>query len=283
MAGMNRAVRETLTLNNATYYLDTAVPQSMQQNENFNTQGLGGDSITKSFNVFLPGETYNVFFVYAKQSSNQTYQIYVGKNRDPAKVVASIAPIQVKIPGSIEPGPYTGSDQFLFVAADNYDKTSGIVSVTVDFKNVSALAPTPDHGLCQPQKFCTKGGPTGCTTTLTATDPLVIANPDILNQAKEACGHWAIKDLDCPKDGCLGFSFTLPTDGSFATDASIAQPTPHRPRPTSFPATATNPDGSAQGNPNWLTKFLRAQHVPDSASGGQCYYPKLPGTDCAVP
>jgi hypothetical protein len=283
MAGMNIGVRETLTLNNATYYLDTTVPQSMQKNEQFNTSGPNGASLTNSVNAFVGGQKYHVFFVYAKQSSRQTYQIYVGKGRDPKSVTSSIEPIQVTIESNIVPGSYIGS-QFLFVADKDYDATSGIVSVTVDFKDVTALAPTPDNGLCRPQQFCMKTGTGGCTAALTPNNPLVTAIPGIHAAAEQVCSHWAVKDLDCPKNGCLGFSFTLPSDGSFSADASVASPTPHRPRPTSFPTAGTKPDGSLQGAPNWLTKFLQTTLSPDSASGGRCYYRQLPGaSDCPVP
>ena len=35
--------------------------------------------------MFTPGQTYHVFFVYAKQSTVQTYQIYVGTKFVPTK------------------------------------------------------------------------------------------------------------------------------------------------------------------------------------------------------
>ncbi|GEP61971.1 hypothetical protein RSO01_91370 [Reyranella soli] len=284
MAGMSIGVRETLTLNNATYYLDTAVPRDMQQKEQFNTVGGPNVSLTNSFNVFVGGDTYNVFFVYAKQSSRQTYQIYVGKGRDAASVAGSIKPIQVEIPGEIRPGPYETGAPFLFVTAKDYDPASGIVSVTVDFSDVTALAPTPDNGLCQPKNFCRKDPASGaCTSALSKDDPLAKLHPAILSTSQQVCSHWAVKDLDCPTKGCLGFSFTLPNDGSFSADASVTKPTPHRPRPTAFPSKGTNPDGSPQGDPNWLTKFLKTTRTPDSASGGQCYYRQLPGTDCPIP
>jgi len=102
---------------------------------------------------------------------------------------------------------------------------------------------------------------------------LAIADPDIIGEAKNVCGHWAIKDLDCPKGGCLGFSFRIPATG-FDANATVGKPTPDRPRPTEFPESGGN-------SPNWLTKFLRTAFKPDSASGGQCHYSKIP--DCTGP
>jgi hypothetical protein len=273
MAGMDKAVRETLTINNGSYYLDTAVPLDTQNSEKLNTFGRDGANSTLSFNAFLGGKTYNVFFVYAKQSTKQTYQIYMGTSA----TNAGIKPIQVKIPGSIDPGPYTGTN-FLTVD-DSQAKDTGIVSVTVDFKDITALAPTPDNGLCQPAQFGAKGGTTGCTAnSQLAASRLAIADRNFVGEAEKVCGHWAIKDLDCPRDGCLGFSFTIPSTG-FVAKAEIDKPTPYRPRPGEF-STKT---GTGQSEPTWLTKFLRTTLKPDSSRGEQCFYPNIPGTDCPVP
>jgi hypothetical protein len=84
------------------------------------------------------------------------------------------------------------------------------------------------------------------------------------------CG--SVKDLDCPKDGCFGFSFKLPP--GFKADATIAGPTPHRPAPNMFPTT------TAPGQPDWTAKFERTNAPPDNATGGACFYPDpLPGDD----
>jgi hypothetical protein len=82
---------------------------------------------------------------------------------------------------------------------------------------------------------------------------------------------WSVRALDFPPAGVYGFSFILPA--SFVPDD---QGQAHRPVPSFFPTTPTN------SPPDWLTKFARTSIAPDSATGGTCYYPKLPGTDCAV-
>ena len=74
MAGQNMYQRHTLTLNGGTYYLDTSVPLNTQQTEPF-TKKPGA---ARDVNVFEGGQTYYVFFLYTKPSTNQTYQIYVG-------------------------------------------------------------------------------------------------------------------------------------------------------------------------------------------------------------
>ena len=162
-------------------------------------------------------------------------------------------------------------------------KSTGILVVTVDFKYMAELDPTPAHGLCQPRTFCKpnpKAGDKLCESAL--------ADGDRLKAESDAvCGNWAVKDLDCTPivknsggkvigGGCYGFSFTLPS--GFRADNSD-----HRPPPEIFPG---SPDTLfPQGYPNWATKFLNTTTVPD-ATGGRCFYPKLPGTPvtgCPVP
>jgi hypothetical protein len=250
MAGMDLAVRETLTINNGTYYLDTTVPYKMQDEEKF-FQNFRN----RSYNTFAVGETYYVFFVYAKKTTKQTYQIYLGEKKG---TDYDIKAVQVKIPGAIKPEKYTGSSNFLTVDNPQHENP-GVVSVTVDFSSVASLT----NGLCQPASFCKAGGATGCQSALTTNSPFVEFNHALVEESKLVCSNWAVKDLDCPKDGCLGFSFTIP-DG-FVADAKLDKPTPHRPFPKSFP--------------DWHVKF-----APGS-NPGQCKYPKIPGTDptCPVP
>jgi hypothetical protein len=89
------------------------------------------------------------------------------------------------------------------------------------------------------------------------------------------CGSAAVKDLDCPKEGCYGFSFTLPEE--FVADDTIASPQKHRPQPVDFPMTKM-----PKSQPDWTTMFDRTTKAPDSAPGGTpgdtCYYPNLPGS-----
>ncbi len=103
-------------------------------------------------------------------------------------------------------------------------------------------------------------------------DPLVKADPGLLKECTQVCGSWAVKDLDCPKDGCLGFAVTLPA--GFTPDGVLT----HRPSPQPFP-TVADPNHL----PSWTTKFLRTATQPDHATGASCFYGTLPGTSCTVP
>jgi cell migration-inducing and hyaluronan-binding protein len=95
MAGENFYQRNTLTVNHGTYFIDTSVPREVQFGDpTKKTPGEQFNNITpcdvadqdrckpRSVNVFKADETYYVFFLYAKQSTEQTYQIYVGNGFD---------------------------------------------------------------------------------------------------------------------------------------------------------------------------------------------------------
>jgi len=288
MAGENLGSRETLTVNNGTYYIDTAVPLEMQKDihdgpvikshgEAYNQQAGIDASLDNQGNVFEPGQTYYVFFLYAKKSTRQTYQIYVGK--DPSG--GSVKPARVKIPNTNLVPAQEGNTASWLTVDDSKVMDDGIVSVTVDFKGMTDFDPTPANGLCQPRSFCqSENSDTTCASKLDANDPAVKISTTLAGNANRACSKWAVKDLDCPTKGCLGFQFTLADATIFKADATVANPTPHRRQPDIFPA--SNDD---QGQPNWLVKFLAA----DKTTAGQCHYDTLPSypppasNECAVP
>jgi hypothetical protein len=269
MAGTATATRETMTVDGAAYYIDTTVPREMQAKEDLNFEGG-----TAFFNVFEPKETYTVFFLYLKGETHQTYQIYVGKDFTEAMLKA----VRVEIPTANFdihdlPGPLPAWLKPDWSAV----KTTGVLTLKTDFQSVSAsLAPTPANGLCQPQEFCRAEGDK-CVGNVSQDDRrfwvvggLVTYGP---REANAICARWAVKDLDCPPSGCLGFQFTLPS--TFAADATAAAPSPHRPKPQMFPASTI--------------QFTRTADPPDNQSPGACHYPKLPtasnpGPDqCLVP
>jgi hypothetical protein len=110
---------------------------------------------------------------------------------------------------------------------------------------------------CQPRTYCSKVG-SGDTTTCACDEKklgvLGLLNPNYKNVCNNVCSHWAVEDIDCPKDGCLGFQFTLP-DGFKATDQY------ERPKPLPYPDT-------------WaITVLRRTATSPDSSTNPDgCYY-----------
>jgi hypothetical protein len=256
MAGAAIATRQTLTVDGEAYYLDTTVSRKMQDEEKFNHQGVTG-----SFNVFEPGQTYTVFFLYLKPETHQTYQIYVGEDF----AADALKAVQVEIPGSLKVDPLAHMPDWLQVDRSAV-KTTGILTVKTSFESASTLLePTPANGLCQPREFCKAVGDK-CVGNVSENDPRFWVGRGVgtygPEEADAICGRWAVKDLDCPLKGCLGFQFTLPD--SFVADAELDKPSPHRPQPQPFPASPTIFTRTTSG-------------VPDNAPGGTCYYPHVPG------
>jgi hypothetical protein len=268
MSGMNINQRGTLTVNHGKYYIDTSPSKSAQTAQDFTV-----NEESPSFNVFEGEQTYNVFFVYAKQTTQQTYQIYVGNgfNKDDHKTLRAIRVGIVDEPirnFSVyrERGVENPRPDWLTVGP--YEK--GILTITIDFKDLDELKPAAAN-LCRPSSFCKPtNGSCGCALSHIGF-PLSGFYSDMKKQCDHVCSTWAVKDLDCPPDGCLGFAFTLP-QGFTADDSGQKL----RPPPEAFPKTGS----TGGGKPDWTTRFKPTANGPDSKSGGTCYYNAMPGPDC---
>ena len=216
MAGMDLYQRSMMTLNNGVYYIDTTVSEEEQRKS------------AQNVNVFKAGQTYYIFFVYAKPNTKQTYQIYVGEgltlDSDVNIVRAQIAGFPLTFPA----GP---SDWSSVGWHKGYDPTKGILTVEVDMSSFAGEFADTKKDFCQPQTFCTPSGSSCvCSSALTGDLKTACENGNI-------CGKFAGKDIDCPKNGCLGFSFKLP-DG-FDTDDKgniLEGDGGHRPEPLCFPS-----------------------------------------------
>jgi hypothetical protein len=270
--------RSTLTANNGTYFLDTSTGAQQQTTEPFSSPLPANPS-----NVFQAGQTYYVYFLYARPDTQQTIQVYVGSNFNPSTGLQGVRIYPAGWPLNWTSDPSTSNVNLMGAGnlpagwTQNYNSGSGILTVTTNFSGLSDIAPVPANGLCMPSSFCTASG-SSCGCALTKDDPLVKKDSSILAQCQQACSHWAVKDLDFPPGGAYGFAFTLPSGFTTVTYNANALGPPNRPQPTTFPTTQTNTSG-----PDWTSLFLNTAVSPDSASGGQCYYGTLPGsTSCPV-
>ena len=164
------------------------------------------------------------------------------------------------------------------VACPAANQACGILQVTVDFTDFNLSPTNKENGLCQPHTFCSWSGDS-CGCAFDVNDPRAQASRDprrVVRECAHACSQWAVKDLDFKGDETWGFSCTLPE--GFKRDATIANPSPHRPRPSAFPGPS-----ASTSKPNWATKFMRTTTAPDSSTG-ICHYDKLPGSaDCPQP
>jgi hypothetical protein len=295
MGGQATYQRSTLTINHGTYFLDTTVSaQKQEKGEDFTSTKpcdivKEGSCEPRSVNVFEAKETYYMFFPFAKNATKQTYQIYVG-NGFKRDTVKAIRPKLLTLP--VESVREVDWPKKWVIDVSSLP----ILKVTIDFANEEdykfeikdetgkvSTRKIP-KGLCRPRTFCKDGKDRKnnevCTCALEDNDPLVKANPAIRGACVSACQEWAVKDLDYPQEGPLGFSFTLPDDFK-AEDQGLK----FRPEPLLFPS-------SDEGlRPNWSTKFSRSglapddKTPPDKTSGPNCYYARLPLRDkpCAAP
>lgn len=287
MSGANTWQRNVMTVNHGTYFIDTSRSQDNQEKD----EALGRFSDTtasyvdcrykakppanvpsncqpRSVSVFEGGKTYHVFFLFAKESTKQVYQVWVGPGFNPATDVKGTRMTDTNLQYFAEAWslPKEWKAEMIDGPVDpaTGQRAKDVLQVTVDFSVLPKLSPPiaidpkkDDHGVCKPASFCSGTG-SSCTCNLKATDPMAIANPDLLKSCQTICATWAVKDLDCPKEGCLGFRFKLPA--GFKPDNKN-----HRPDPKPFPSVKTDPD--------WKKfQFVRTKEGPDAGAGGACYY-----------
>ena len=234
MMGQSTGQRSTLTLNHGRFYIDTSNNCDIQ-NPGGNPpgkptgagclpyvlpSGLPQDSVGVS--VFQPGQTYYVYFVYGRATTYLTFDIYLGPNDEtdkwavsPVRGIFEAEPYQFCKVGDPPPCNVSSSEPWLLTPT--YDKTTNLLTVTVDlskssivqdFANEFALA-------CQPSTYCAvkqQGSQKicGCKSGTACKDDV-------------ACS-WGPKDPDCPDTGCYGFSFTMPSDWPGPPAEHVAPP-----------------------------------------------------------
>jgi len=187
MMGQKTGQRSTLTVNHGTYYMDTAVDSAVNQNSN----------------LFRENQTYYLFLIFATDTTEQTYQFYVGENTsfDPASIQMVQAdirqnPVGFKIAQPLPPG----RARWL-----NNDKATakGVVEVLLkvsDLPDVATKIKTATKDKCLPATYCSWNA---------ATNTCVDA------KGSDAACRWSGAHPDCPDGGCIGIVFTLPA--GFAT------------------------------------------------------------------
>jgi len=214
LMGQDQAQRSGLTVNNATYYIDTTVDVEGQKVPPSGTS-----------NVFEKNHTYYVYFLFAKPNTKQTYQLYVGK--DPArKPDTNVQLVRAEFPGF----PYHFTEGIWPTQwkrdTDNkgngYDPSTGIETITVDMNGYAEFLTdfnTSKAKECAPASFCAPENNV-CKCQLDKLDPL-------LNDCQSVCTNWANKDVPCPNGKCFGFSVTLSPDfAPIPKDQARPQPTP---------------------------------------------------------
>ncbi|TNF70234.1 MAG: hypothetical protein EP298_00205 [Gammaproteobacteria bacterium] len=204
LMGQGNAQRSSLTINNGVYFLDTTVSRDKQAS----TPSDPGSNAFIQFSEFSGGKTYNVFFLFTTPETKQTYQIYVGKNFD----YGSLKAIRTEL----------NSDNFDFKPAQwptqwtkresAFDADTGILTVKIDMSGFKDKLIQSQEEECNGNTICTwdaSENVCGCNSA----SPFYNECIKPLNykpKQRTACS-WVGNDVACPIDGCVGFSFTLPT------------------------------------------------------------------------
>lgn len=263
MMGENFFQRNTLTVNNGVYYMDTTVSKDAQA-------ALGAGNFTE----FQPNRTYNVFFLFAKPATTQTYSIYVGpgfqnigtQNPDLKMIRANIATKNITFTNESWPAQW---------GVPTYKNGVLTITVNMNFPGFVNNYNTARMDACRPSSFCTwtgdaSSGSCGCNASLVDYPDQNLINEcngtnDMGLTGKLPLCSWAVADVTCPNGGCYGFSFKLP--GDFTNGAKSGLP----PAATCFPGPPKTPDSA------WNVPF--ASPSPDPTIAGTCQYTTLPSPD----
>jgi cell migration-inducing and hyaluronan-binding protein len=227
--------RSNLTANHGLFYIDTTVSQSTQ-------------STYANPNVFVGGQTYYVFQLFAKPDTSITYQLYVGTDFDPSTQLAPVRVNQLNNPPTFTTGAW-GS--YPCPQGGCYDKNTGILTVPLDMSLFSDFQSNYDAekaNECAPATFCTWNPSKkvcGCNPNQTSAS---------MDECENACANWSTKDVDCPSGGCFGFAIQLPDD--FVAGSPKVGP----------PNVACYPN-----NTDWNLQFSQPLRNP-----GRCAYSTLP-------
>lgn len=238
--------RNNLTVNHGKFYIDTTATQKKQQ-----------DSGASKLNVFRAGETYHVFLIYAKPTTKQTYQMFIGRklaNPEVKMIRAVLNTGNFKI--SQHSFPSSWGDP-------GYDSDTGLLTVTMnmDFDEFKTNYQNAKKDGCQPANFCRwDDSSKQCKSALSDKNDLYSESIEKNAQGEEAICSWAVKDIECPKGGCYGFSVKMTgVEGDF--EIGPDHPDPH-PQVALF---SENP------NYDWNVDFISA--TPDVA-GIECFSEK---------
>ena len=192
--------RSNLTANHGLYYINTTVPQSEQYKYD-------------SPSIFLAGQTYYVFPLFAQPDTSITFQLYVGPDFDASTLTAT------RVDQLNNPPTFTAAGAYPCPSGGCYDQSTGMLTVPLDmslFSDFQANFDAERANECAPATFCTWNSTInkcGCNSSETLVPQL---------ECQYACANWSTKDVDCPSGGCYGFAFTLPTD--FESSPKVVPP-----------------------------------------------------------
>ncbi len=252
MMGQDTGQRSTLSLNKSDYYIDTTqnctsqggCPKCAEIDPNNNRNCLRYESDWRP-SIFLGGQTYYVYFVYATPTTQQKYDIYApGATEQQLNVKA----VYLDPNGNVIKPVTDGS----FITSTYKDP---ILTVNVDLTGQEAIFDNAKKDFCRPKSYCMAQGDS------------CVCKPGTKCTQDSDCA-WGPSDIDCPTDpnnvelmNCFGFAFTMPPDYQ-------APPQPLPPPDDLFvPFTDSN---------YFMKGFVRFDYGKGISPNDTCKYTQLP-------
>jgi hypothetical protein len=249
MMGQNTFQRSALTTNHGSYYIDTTVSKTAQEKQG-----------AVSFSAFASKKKYDIFFLYSKPDTQQTYKLYVGV-ADPNYATTHVKFGYVNIDNQL----YTFKEEGSGSLPEKWiaDYKDGYLILTVDMSGTGTSGLAKDfartESMCQPKTMCSWNSRLN-QCACNPNSPYYSLCQQRNANSDTVCS-WSVKDLDCPAKGCPGLQITFPDN--FTPDDATDH---HRPAPTEFTAEPNYKE-------NWDVPFnLESKDIAND----QCYYTRQP-------
>ena len=290
MMGQNNFQRSALTVNHGKYYVNTTVSKNSQQN---------AVPPFQSFNVFVGGNVYDLFFLFTQPDTQQTYQLFVGKNLPHTVAQTNVVYGYEGLTLPFNFTPASTNDAKSGAWDSKYDPSSGILTLKTNLSQIAANyslnAPVADAGVSLGQRYCQPA--TMCSWSSSANRCQCNQNgpyASLCNQtnpAGQTICDWSVQPvplncsnpngcpprfIDCPAPGCPAFQITFPaacdSNGNKNDKCFVADDSHQRPMAGPF----LNPNDSFKWDVNYNL-------VNSTLAGDQCLYAKQPDTTNSCP
>jgi hypothetical protein len=293
MMGQNNFQRSALTVNHGKYYINTTVSKNSQMN---------ADPPFVSFNAFTGGSVYDLFFLFTRPDTQQTYQVFVGKDlpetngKDFAATNVVFGYEGLTLPFNFTPAP--PKDVSSGAWTSKYNSASGILTLSTKLSqiagNYSLNTTVANETVSLGQKYCQPS--TMCSWSQSANR--CQCNPNgpyasLCNQtnpAGQTVCDWSVQPsplkcsnpngcppqfIDCPAPGCPAFQVTFPAAcGPNQKKCFVADDTDQRPMASPF--NFANPSDPFNWDVNYNLESA-------TLAGQQCFYTKQPDTTTTCP